>query len=46
MLVLDEWTDLLKLTKQDLNEIYSSKKNEIENNDYLFIDYWEKYINN
>lgn len=46
MLVLDEWTDLLKLTKQDLNEIYSSKKNEIENNDYLFTDYWEKYINN
>jgi len=44
MLVLEEWTDLLKMTRQDLSEIYLSKKNELEKNDYLFISYWEKYI--
>lgn len=46
MLILNQWEELMKLTKQDLNEIYLSKKNELQNNDYLFIDYWEKFIRN
>lgn len=46
MLVLDKWEDLLKFTKKELNEIYLSNKNKLKNNDYIYLDYWEKYIKN
>ena len=43
ILILNNWSDLLKFNENKLSKLYSSKKKYF-NNDYLFQNYWKKII--
>ena len=42
ILILDDWRDLDNLSKESLNNFYKNNYMKLENNKYIYFDYWKK----
>ena len=44
ILILDDWRDLDNLSKESLNNFYKNNYMKLENNKYIYFDYWKKLM--